>query len=255
MNKTLSGGYLSLVYLLLYLPIVVLVIFSFNNALYSGLWHGATLKWYRELFHDANLQTIALHSLTISFLASTVATAIGLFGAIALYKYRFMGRQLINGLLFVMIIIPDLVMGVALLLLFHAGKMPLGFWTLLFAHITFCIPFVMVTVSGRLVGTDKNLFAAAKDLGATDWGVVRRVMVPLLVPAIIAAWLLSFTLSFDDVVISTFVSGPTYQILPLYIFSSVKLGVTPELNALCSFILLLTIVLAVTAQLVLRRRW
>ncbi len=254
MNRPAAASYLSLIYFFLYVPIVVLVVFSFNNSLYSGLWHGGTLKWYRQLFQDTNLQTIALHSLTISFLAATISTTIGLFGAIALYKYRFLGKRLINGLLFVMIIIPDLVMGVALLLLFHAGAVPLGFWTILLAHITFCIPFVVVTVMSRLSGSDKNLFAAAKDLGATDWGVVHRVMVPMLVPAIVAAWLLSFTLSFDDVVISTFVSGPSYQILPLYIFSQVKLGVTPELNALCSIILLLTIVLAIVAQFLLRKR-
>jgi spermidine/putrescine transport system permease protein len=254
MNKTVSASYLSIFYLLLYVPIVVLVWFSFNNAVYSGLWHGFTWRWYQELFHDSNLQTIALHSLTIGFLAATIATLIGLLGAVALFKYRFFGKKLLGGIIFVMIIIPDLVVGIALLILFHELHVQLGFWTLLLAHITFCIPFVVVTLMSRLAGTDVNLFEAAKDLGAADFRVFCKVIVPMLIPGIVAAWLLSFTLSFDDVVISTFVSGPSYQILPLYIFSQVKVGVTPELNALCSVILLLTLTFTLIAQRVLRKR-
>ena len=145
-------------------------------------------------------------------------------------------------------------MGIALLILFASLHITLGFWTLLLAHITFCIPFVVVTILSRITGTDKNLFEAAKDLGANDFIVFSKIIVPMLIPGIVAAWLLSFTLSFDDVVISTFVSGPDFQILPLYIFSQVKLGVTPELNALCSVILLLTVVMALIAQMVLKKK-
>ncbi|OGT29726.1 MAG: spermidine/putrescine ABC transporter permease PotC [Gammaproteobacteria bacterium RIFCSPHIGHO2_12_FULL_35_23] len=254
MNKSLSASYLAFIYVILYLPILVLIVFSFNNSMFSGLWHGATLKWYRELFHDSGLQVIAIHSLIISFLASTVATFIGLLGAVALFKYQFFGKKLLNGVVFIMIVIPDLVLGIAFLILFHALNISLGFWTLLLAHITFCIPFVVVTILSRITGTDKNLFEAAKDLGANDFIVFSKIIVPMLIPGIVAAWLLSFTLSFDDVVISTFVSGPDFQILPLYIFSQVKLGVTPELNALCSVILLLTVVMALIAQMVLKKK-
>jgi len=254
MTRWFSRGYLSLMYLFLYLPIVVLVIFSFNNSVFSGLWHGFTWRWYHELFNDSSLLTIALHSGIIAVLASTIATIIGTLGATALFKYRFFGKQALFGLLFIMIIIPDLVVGIALLLLFHSLDMPLGFFSLLLAHITFCVPFVFVTVYGRIVSLDKNLFEAAKDLGATDWQVFVKIIFPLLIPAIIAGWMLSFTMSLDDVIISFFVSGPGFQILPLYIFSAVRLGVTPEINALCSLILLVTIFLAISSQYLLRGR-
>lgn len=247
MKRFLPTGYLSLVYFCLYLPIVVLVWFSFNNSLYSGLWHGATLKWYAALFHDPNLFTIAMHSLVIAFLAATIATVIGLLGAVALFKYRFFGKGLLSGVIFIMIVIPDIVLGIALLLLFHGTHMPLGFFSLLLAHVTFCIPFVVVTVTGRMAGTNKHLFEAARDLGAKDGVVFHRIILPLMMPGIIAAWLLSFTLSFDDVIISSFVSGPDFQILPLYIFSQVKLGVTPVLNALASIILAFTVTLVMIA--------
>lgn len=254
MNRSLSTAYMSFVYLLLYLPIVVLVVFSFNNSLYSGLWHGATLKWYRELFHDASLLTIAEHSITVAILASTIATFIGLLGSVALFKYRFFGKRLLYGMIFVLIVLPDLIMGVAFLILFHLFHATLGFWTLLPAHVAFCVPFVMIILMGCLSGSDKNIFEAARDLGATDFKVFLKILVPMMMPAMISAWLLSFTLSFDDVIISSFVTGPAYQILPLYIYSSVRLGITPEINALCTLILGLTIILAVGSQLVLRKK-
>lgn len=254
MNRLTKIFYLLLVFAFLYLPILVLVIFSFNNTTYSGLWHGFTLSWYQELFSDTDLQTIAAHSLIIGVLASTIACIIGTLGAIAIFKYDFKLKKITRALLMAMIIIPDLVIGISLLLLYHFFDIPLGFWSLLIAHITFCLPFVFVVVYGRIVTLDKNLFEAAKDLGAADMVIVYRIMLPLLRPAIIAAWMLSFTMSFDDVVISFFVSGPDYQILPLYIFSQVKLGVTPEINALCTLILALTFSMALLGQWFLRKR-
>lgn len=254
MGRILSNGFLSLIYLFLYLPIIVLVVFSFNASLHSGLWHGATLDWYRQLLQDEDLQVIAVHSLSISLLASSVATIIGTLGAFALFRYQFFGKKLLNAIIFMMIIIPDLVLAVALLILFHAMHISLGFTTLLLAHITFCLPFVVVTLISRMSDTNPYLFEAAKDLGATDRVIFQKIILPLMIPGVIAAWLLSFTLSFDDVIISSFVTGPDFQILPLYIFSQVKLGVTPEINALCSVILLLTIGMAVVSQFLLRKK-
>jgi len=254
MTRIFSLSYMSLIYFLLYLPIVVLVIFSFNNSAHSGVWHGATLQWYSALLHDADLQVTALHSITVSILAATIATMIGTLGSFALFKYQFFGKKLLNGIIFVMIVIPDLVQAIALLILFHAGYISLGFVTLLLAHITFCIPFVIMVLLGRMAGTNKFLFEAAKDLGANDSLVFSKVIIPLMMPGIIAAWLLSFTLSFDDVIISSFVTGPDFQILPLYIFSQVKLGVTPEINALCTVILFITIIAAFFSQILLRKK-
>jgi spermidine/putrescine transport system permease protein len=253
MNRWVSRSYLGSMYFLLYLPIVVLVLFSFNHSLYSGLWHGATLHWYAVLFHDPALLNIASHSLIIAFLASTIATGIGLLGAVALFKYCFFGKRPLSLMIVVMVVIPDLVLGIALLILFHALHMALGFYSLLLAHITFCIPFVVMTIMGRLSGTNKHLFEAAKDLGAKDAMIFSRIILPLMMPGIIAGWLLSFTLSFDDVIISSFVAGPSYQILPLYIFSQVKLGITPELNALSTLLLIFTAVLVGVFAWVLRR--
>ncbi|PIQ43340.1 MAG: spermidine/putrescine ABC transporter permease PotC [Gammaproteobacteria bacterium CG11_big_fil_rev_8_21_14_0_20_46_22] len=254
MKRLWQPAYMSLVFAFLYLPIIVLVVFSFNHTTYSGLWHGFTWTWYKELFQDTDLQTIAYHSLLISTFASTVAVCIGALGAVAVFKYRFIGRQGLHALIMAMIIVPDLIIGIALLLLYHFFDLTLGFFSLLIAHITFCLPFVFVVVYGRIITLDKNLFEAARDLGAEDITIFKKIMLPLLMPAIVAAWFLSFTMSFDDVVISFFVSGPSYQILPLYIFSQVKLGVTPEINALCSMILLITCIAALAGQWFLRKK-
>ncbi len=254
MKRVDKFAYASLVYFFFYFPIFILIAYSFNDSTYSMVWHGFTLKWYQELIADTNLQIIALHSLVVGVLAATSATIIGVLTAVALYRYRFYGKPLLHSLIFILIISPDIVMGISLLILFAAFKVPLGFWTLLLSHITFCIPFVVVTIFSRMSDFDRNIFEAARDLGAADWQIFFKIFVPLLWPAIIAGWLLSFTLSLDDVIISYFVTGPSFQILPLQIFSMVRLGVTPEINALCSVMFGLTLIIVFSAQLVLRKK-
>jgi spermidine/putrescine transport system permease protein len=157
-------------------------------------------------------------------------------------------------LIFILILSPDIVMGISLLILFSLLKITLGFWSLLLAHITFCIPFVVVTVYSRIVSFDEYIFEAAKDLGARDSVILTRIILPLLWPALAAGWLLSFTLSIDDVIISYFVAGPDFEILPLKIYSMVRLGVKPEINALCTVTFGLTLILIVISQLTLRRK-
>lgn len=254
MNRITKIAYLSAIYLFFYFPIVVLIVYSFNNTQFSMLWHGFTLSWYQQLFADTSLQIVALHSLIIGILAATLATTTGTLAAVCLYRYRFTGKKLLHSLLFILIVSPDIVMGIALLILYSTLRITLGFWTLLLSHITFCIPFVAVTVYSRMTGFDKNIFEAAKDLGATDFLVFIRIIIPMLWPAILAGWLLSFTLSLDDVIISYFVTGPDFQILPLQIYSLVRLGVSPELNALCSVMFGLTILIVLIAQLALRKK-
>jgi len=246
--------YLFAIYLFFYFPIIILIFYSFNNSAFSMVWHGFSARWYAQLFQDTNLQVIALHSLVVGVLAATFATTIGTLASVALYRYHFYGKKLLRSLVFILIVSPDIVMGIALLILFSSLKAPLGFWTLLLSHITFCIPFVVVTVYSRMVGFDKNVFEAARDLGASDFQIFRKVFVPMLLPAIIAGWLLSFTLSLDDVIISYFVTGPDFQILPLQIFSMVRLGVTPEVNALCSVMFGLTLIIVFSAQFALRKK-
>ena len=257
MNQSLTLPkiiYMLSIFAFLYAPILVLMALSFNSATYSIVWHGFSLKWYHALFQDVNIWIAAWHSIILGVLASIIATILGTLTAVSLFRFKFKGKKLLQGLIFVLIIIPDIVMGIALLILFSRTQIPLGFISLLLAHITFCLPFVIVTVFGRMTGIDKNIFEAAIDLGASEFTILRKITLPLLLPAIIAGMLLSFTLSFDDVVISYFVSGPGFEILPLKIFSLARLGLKPELNALCSIVFVTTIIMVISAQFVLKRK-
>ncbi len=249
-----NASYLSLIYLFFYLPIFVLVVYSFNNSQYSMVWHGFTWQWYQELFADSDLWLSTWHSFILGVLAATFATIIGMLAAVSLYRYQFRGKQLLNGLVFILLLSPEIVTGGSLLILFTVLQMPLGFLSLLLAHISFCIPFVIVTTYSRLVSFDKNIFEAAKDLGANDTLIFFRIILPLLWPALFAGWLLSFTLSLDDVIISYFVAGPEFQILPLQIYSMVRSGIKPEINALCTVLFGVTLLLVVSAQLALRKK-
>lgn len=254
MKRLPAASYLTIIYLFFYIPIIVLIAYSFNQSQYSLIWHGFSLRWYQELFSDSDLWIAVGHSLVLGIFAATIAMAIGGLAAICLYRYQFVGRKLLYGLVFILILSPDIVMGISLLILFSLINIPLGFWSLLLAHITFCIPFVVVTVYSRIVSFDQYIFEAAKDLGATDIVILTRVILPLLWPALMAGWLLSFTLSLDDVIISYFVAGPDFEILPLKIYSMVRLGVKPEINALCSITFLLTLILIIFSQLIGRKK-
>jgi spermidine/putrescine transport system permease protein len=247
-------SYLTGIYLFFYIPIIVLIVYSFNDAQYSLVWHGFSMRWYHELFQDGDLWIAVLHSLVLGFAAATIAMCIGGLMAISLFRYSFFGRRLLNGLIFILILSPDIVMGISLLILFSLLQVTLGFWSLLLAHITFCIPFVVVTVNSRIVSFDQYIFEAAKDLGATDTIILTRIILPLLWPALFAGWLMSFTLSIDDVIISYFVAGPDFEILPLKIYSMVRLGVKPEINALCTVTFCLTLLLILISQFALRKK-
>ena len=254
MRRIPAASYLTAIYLFFYIPIIVLIVYSFNKAQYSLVWHGFSMRWYYELFSDADLWIAVYHSLILGILAATIAMCIGGLAAVCLYRYQFFGRKILYGLVFILILSPDIVMGISLLILFSVVNISLGFLSLLLAHITFCIPFVVVTVYSRIVSFDQYIFEAAKDLGATDTLIFTRVILPLLWPALMAGWLLSFTLSLDDVIISYFVAGPDFEILPLKIYSMVRLGVKPEINALCSVTFLLTLVLIILSQVIGRKK-
>ena len=170
-----------------------------------------------------------------------------------LYRYRFRGKQAVSGMLFIVMMSPDIVMAVSLLALFMVVGISLGFWSLLLAHVTFCLPYVTVTIFSRLNGFDARMLEAAKDLGASEVTILRKIILPLALPAVVSGWLLSFTISLDDVVVSSFVSGVSYEILPLRIFSLVKTGVTPEVNALATIMIVLSLGLVILSQLVARK--
>ncbi len=254
MGRTVRFGFMTLVYAFLYLPIVVLIVNSFNANKFGMKWGGFTTKWYETLVNNDSLMQAAWHSINVAVFSATAATIIGSLTAVALFRYSFKGKGAVNGMLFVVMMSPDIVMAISLLALFLVLGAQLGFFTLLIAHITFCLPFVVVTVYSRLNGFDVKMLEAAKDLGASEWVILKQIILPLAKPAVAAGWLLSFTLSLDDVIISSFVTGPTYEILPLKIYSMVKVGISPEVNALATVMLIVSLVLVIASQLLAREK-
>lgn len=248
MKRLARKSFAALVYACLYLPILVLVIYSFNNARYSMQWSGVTTRWYRALFHDSSLWDAFLHSTLLGVCSAFVTTLLGTLVCVHFFLHREVRRRVLFSLLLLLVIIPDLVLGIALLIFFNVTGFPFGFWTLLTAHVTFCLPFVVLTVNSRIQTLDPNLYWSALDLGASRKSAYVRVLLPLLWPAVFSAFLLCFTLSFDDVIISYFVAGPDYNILPLTIYSMVRTGVSPELNALCTITFLLSMLLVILAH-------
>ena len=253
MSRLLRNIFMFVVYAYLYIPIIILVTNSFNEDRYGLSWKGFNWNWYERLFNNDTLIQAAFHSVTIAFFAATLATIVGGLTAIALYRYRFRGKQAVSGMLFIVMMSPDIVMAVSLLALFMVVGISLGFWSLLLAHVTFCLPYVTVTIFSRLNGFDARMLEAAKDLGASEVTILRKIILPLALPAVVSGWLLSFTISLDDVVVSSFVSGVSYEILPLRIFSLVKTGVTPEVNALATIMIVLSLGLVILSQLVTRK--
>ncbi|MFZ7216713.1 spermidine/putrescine ABC transporter permease PotC [Avibacterium avium] len=253
MSRLLRNVFMLVVYAYLYIPIIILVTNSFNADRYGLSWKGFSWNWYERLFNNDTLIQAAFHSVTIAFFAATFSTILGGLTAIALYRYRFRGKQAVSGMLFIVMMSPDIVMAVSLLALFMIVGISLGFWSLLLAHITFCLPYVVVSVFSRLKGFDVKMLEAAKDLGASEVTILRKIILPLALPAIVSGWLLSFTISLDDVVVSSFVSGVSYEILPLKIFSLVKTGVTPEVNALATIMIIFSLTLVILSQVIAKK--
>lgn len=242
MKKVFSMSYLTLVYLFLYVPVLILIFFSFNNSRYSTAWKGFSLKWYSHLFNNSLLMDAFVNSITVALISSVFSCMLGTLAAVVFYRYRFAGRKVLHTMIFAVMMSPDIVMGISLLSFFILIGMKTGFLTLLLAHITFCFPFVVATVFARLRGFDRSIIDAAKDLGAGELRIFTHIIFPLILPAVAAGWLLSFTLSLDDVIVSFFVTGPNFDILPLKIYSMVRLGVKPEVNALSTLLFTFTLV-------------
>lgn len=249
MKTLVTKSFMAMIYILLYFPILVLVLYSVNNARYSLQWQGLSIQWYIELFNDRELWSAFINSVMLGLGASIFATITGLLACVQLFLQPTKKQQRsLFAILLLLIIIPDLVLGVALLLLFNILGIPLGFFSLLFAHVTFCIPFVILMINSRINSLDANVYYSALDLGASRFRALTKVLLPLLWPAVMSALLLCFTLSFDDVIISYFVAGPDFNILPLTIYSLVRVGVTPELNALCTITFFISMILVIIAH-------
>ena len=224
----------------LYLPIVLLVIYSFNESKLVTVWGGFSTKWYVALLHNEALLDAAWVTLRVALLSATVATVLGTLAAIALVRFgRFRGRTLFSGMIYAPLVMPEVITGLSLLLLFVAIGFDRGFWTIVLAHITFSMCFVAVVVQSRLVTFDRSLEEAALDLGCPPLKTFFVITLPIIAPAVVAGWMLAFTLSLDDLVIASFTTGPGATTLPMKIYSQVRLGVTPEINAVCTILIAL----------------
>jgi putrescine transport system permease protein len=234
----------------LYLPLVLLILYSFNASALVTVWGGWSLKWYGELFRDENMLNAAWLTIRLGIISATIATILGTMAALALVRYgRFRGRTLFSGMVYAPIVMPEVITGLSFILLFVAVGLDRGFWTLLIAHITFTMCFVTVTVQARILSFDRSVEEAAMDLGCPPLKTFFLITLPLIAPAIIAGWLLAFTLSIDDVVISSFTNGPGYTTLPIEIWSSVRRGVSPKINAVCTILIGIVAVGAIAATI------
>lgn len=246
---------LALGFAFLYLPIVLLVLFSFNESRLVTVWAGFSTRWYGELLEDEQLLAAAWVTLRVGLLSATVATALGTAAAFSLARYgRFRGRTLFSGMIYAPLVMPEVILGLSLLLLFVALDLGRGFWTLTLAHITFTMCFVTVVVHSRLMSFDRSLEEAALDLGCTPRKTFFMITLPLIFPAVAAGWLLALTLSLDDLVISSFATGPGATTLPMRIYSQVRLGVTPKINAISTILVAVVTSGVIAASLVERRR-
>jgi len=250
-NKKIDNLCLFLVFLFLFLPIIVLIVFSFNSSKLNIVFEGFTLHWYQDLFKNTLLLDALKNTLIVAVISTIISTVIGTISAYALHKFKFPFKGLINELLYIPIVIPEIVLGISLLCIYTLLKMELGMFTLILAHICFSIPFVVISVRSVLEGMDPNLEKVASDLGASKVKTFFYVTIPSLMTGILSGAQLSFTLSLDDVVISYFTAGPDSNTLPLQIYSMIKTGITPDVNALIT-IMLLVIFFVITLMTLLK---
>lgn len=242
-----------LVLLFLYLPLALLVAYSFNASRLNVLWQGFTLDWYAALLHDTVLLRTLGNSLVIALATTVLSVGIGTSAAWLLHRYRFPGFRLVQTLVLVPMVVPEVILGVSLLLLFVALRLELGHATVVLSHVTFCVPFVVVAVQARLADLDPALEEAALDLGATPRTAWRRVLLPYLAPAIAVGALLAFTLSLDELIVTMFTAGPGSRTLPLEIYGRVRKGLDPSLNAVSTLFVATAIVLVAASELIARR--
>lgn len=245
---------LTLGFAFLYLPMIILVIYSFNASKLVTVWAGFSTRWYAELLQNEAFLDAAWVTIRVAVASSTIATVLGTMAAYVLVRAgRFPGRTLFSGMIYAPLVMPEVITGLSLLLLFIGIGLDRGIVTIILAHTTFSMCYVSVVVSSRLVSFDRSLEEAALDLGCTPFAAFRLVTLPIIAPAVISGWLLAFTLSLDDLVIASFTAGPSATTLPIKIFSAVRLGVSPEINALSTLMIAVVTLGVITASLVSKR--
>lgn len=238
-----STVYLALGLVIIYLPIALVILYSFNESKLSSVWGGFSLKWYRTLFSDKAMFQALGNSLILGLSASFAAGVVGTLGAVGFDRVRPRSRRVIEYLTSLPLMTPEIILGMVFMAFFGMLGIPFGMGTLILSHTTFCIPYVFMLVQARLVGMDRSLAEAARDLGAGERQVFFTITLPLLLPAIVSGMLLSFAMSLDDVIISLFVTGVNVNTLPIKVYTALKTGVTPEINALCTLLLAATLLL------------
>ncbi|MCY4301010.1 MAG: ABC transporter permease [Aestuariivita sp.] len=249
-----NASSLTLGFAFLYLPMLILIIYSFNESRLVTVWAGFSTKWYGELLRNELFLEAAWVTLRVALISSTIATVLGVMAAYVLVRCgRFLGRTLFSGLIYAPLVMPEVIIGLSLLLLFIGIGLDRGILTIVLAHTTFSMCFVSVVVSARLSMFDQSLEEAALDLGSTQWQAFQLVTLPNIAPAVISGWLLAFTLSLDDLVIASFTSGPAATTLPIRVWSSIRLGVSPEINALSTLLIGMVTIGVITASLVSKR--
>ncbi|MCD4714735.1 MAG: ABC transporter permease [Clostridiales bacterium] len=230
------------IYTVLYIPVLVMMIFSFNDQRYNYYWNGFTTEWYSKLFSNSTVIGSLWYSIIIAVLATVISVTIATIGALGLRKYEFRGRKFINNMLFIPIIVPEIVLAVALLIIFMKVGLALGMGSILLGHCTFCIPYAVVTIKGRISGDGYSLEEASMDLGASRIQTFFNVTLPSIMPGVMSAAFLSFTLSIDDVVMSNMLAGAKNSTLPVLILSMNKSGITPDINALTTIMILVIVI-------------
>ena len=247
-NRVFSGIFNSVIFAFLYLPIAIVILFSFNTSKRNIVFEGFTFEWYAKLFqNDALLQAYG-NTLIVGLSSTIVATVVGTLASYGMSKYKFKGKGIIDTLLYIPVVIPEIVLGISLLAIFNLSKIPMGIPSLIIAHATFCIPFVVFTVNARFAGFDKSIEEAAMDLGAGRVKTFLTVTLPNIMPGVISGAFLSFTLSIDDIIISFFTTGPGSNTYPLKVMELTKTGITPDVYALSTIVLVITIGLVILTQ-------
>lgn len=244
------GIYLVIMTALMYLPILIVMIYSFNESKISSVWSGLSIKWYVDLFKDRNIGIGIRNSLILGTLSSFAAAVIGTLGAIGTVRTDFKGKGLMEYIAMLPMMTPEIILGMVFLAFFSLLGLPFGMLTLVISHTAFCIPYVFMQVKARLAGMDKSLEEAARDLGASRTRVFFDITLPLILPAIVSGMLLSFAMSLDDVIISVFVTGVKVNTLPILIYTQLKTGVTPKINALCTLMFLVTLFVVILSALI-----
>ncbi|NLM42104.1 MAG: ABC transporter permease [Firmicutes bacterium] len=255
-DKTSRFGvfYLSLFFVMLYLPVLSVVLYSFNASSSTAQWTGWSLEWYRQLFRDRTIGQAFRTSIQVAVLTAILSAVLGTFTAVVSMWVSARMKKALQGIMILPLIVPEVALGVSLLFFFNALRLPFGILTLVLSHSLFCVPYVYIMVRLRLAEIDASIIESALDLGASTWQMVRTIILPLVAPSIVTAALLCLAMSLDDVIISTYMSGPRSTTLPVHVFSMMRVGVTPKVNALCTLILVGTFFIIGVSQLITKKR-